>query len=279
MNFIPTFYPKVKYLIIFARLLSTFYAFDERGNVAQRLNSSSTVQSSDIYDGYGARSSTGGSDVWGFEAQAGYYTDAETGLILCTHRFYDVRTGRWLTRDPIIYKGGINLYGYIQNGPLHGVDPLGLWNLGIVIGGTIGAGLFGAGGGISGSVGISIDGTGNIAFVWNNAGYATGTGEIVSGGIGLTGGSANLSNGTTPVYTVGGNFGDFSGSVSTPIRGGPTQWSFTIGPGEGGFGGGGVGLNGGKIIGHLPSLPSPPDPNGLDRCVNKGIYDLYHQDM
>ena len=105
---------------------STFYAFDERGNMAQRLNSSSVVQSSDLYDGYGSQSSTGGADVWGFEAQAGCYADSETGLILCTHRFCDPTTGRWLTRDPISYKGGINLYGYLKNSSINGVDPSGL---------------------------------------------------------------------------------------------------------------------------------------------------------
>ena len=66
---------------------TTFYTFDERGSVSQRLSSTGAVVSSDLYDGFGARTSTGGADVFGFEAQAGYYTDAETGLILCTHRF------------------------------------------------------------------------------------------------------------------------------------------------------------------------------------------------
>ena len=95
---------------------SVFYAFDERGNVAQRLNSSGAVVSSDEYDAYGTRSSTGGADVYGFGAQAGYYTDS-SGLVLCTHRYYDPSTGRWLTRDPIGYRGGVNLYGYVRNNP------------------------------------------------------------------------------------------------------------------------------------------------------------------
>ena len=79
---------------------TTFYTFDERDNVSQRLNSTGAVQSSDLYDGFGSRTSTGAADVWQFEAQVGYYSDSETGLILCTHRFYDPQSGRWLTRDP-----------------------------------------------------------------------------------------------------------------------------------------------------------------------------------
>ena len=56
-------------------------------------------------------------DPFGFGGQAGYYTDTETGLILCTHRYYDPANGRWLTRDPIGYAGGVNLYGYCGNDP------------------------------------------------------------------------------------------------------------------------------------------------------------------
>ena len=101
---------------------TTFYAFDERGNVTQRLSSNAAVQSNDLYDAYGTRTSTAGNDVWGFEAQSGYYTDAETGLILCTRRFYDPQNGRFLTRDPIGYNGGVNLYGYTGNNPISGTD-------------------------------------------------------------------------------------------------------------------------------------------------------------
>ena len=101
---------------------TAFYAFDQRGNVAQRVNGSGTLLSTDVYDAYGKKRS-GPADVFGFGGQGGYYTDGETGLILCTHRFYDPQQGRFLTRDPIGYAGGINLYGYTQNNPINGMDP------------------------------------------------------------------------------------------------------------------------------------------------------------
>jgi len=50
-------------------------------------------------------------DPFGFGGQAGYYTDTETGLILCTHRYYDPANGRWLTRDPLGYAGGSTSMG------------------------------------------------------------------------------------------------------------------------------------------------------------------------
>ena len=112
--------------------LSSFYTFDERDNVSQRIINTGTntiaVYSSDTYNANGLRTTTATSSVpdpFGFAAQAGYYTDAETGLILCTHRYYDPRNGRWLTRDPISYRGGVNLYGYCGNDPGSWVDPSG----------------------------------------------------------------------------------------------------------------------------------------------------------
>ncbi len=118
---------------------TTFYAFDERGNVSERLSVTASGSSgpggprlnapagpsvvSEVYDAYGARTGTAAQpDPFGYEGQAGYYTDLETGLILCTHRFYDPQNGRWLTRDPMGYKGGVNLYGYVGNDPVSRTD-------------------------------------------------------------------------------------------------------------------------------------------------------------
>ena len=82
--------------------------------------------SADVYDAYGKVTAGAQPDPWGFGAQAGYYTDRETGLVLLTHRYYDPAQGRFLTRDPMGYGGGINLYGYVGNSPVNGMDPSGL---------------------------------------------------------------------------------------------------------------------------------------------------------
>jgi len=98
---------------------SLFYTFDQQGNEAECLNSNG-VQAIAYCDAYGSSSS-----VVGFGLQWGYWMDA-SGLILCTHRYYDPQQGRFVTRDPIGYAGGINLYGYVRNNPGNESDPLGL---------------------------------------------------------------------------------------------------------------------------------------------------------
>jgi len=54
------------------------------------------------------------------------YADDETGLTYYGYRYYSPNTGRWISRDPIGERGGINLYGFVGNGPVGYVDPLGL---------------------------------------------------------------------------------------------------------------------------------------------------------
>jgi RHS repeat-associated protein len=103
---------------------STFYTFDPQGGVAQRLSSTGAVLTAHMFDAYGVGVASGSTtDPYGYGAQWGYYTDRETGLLLLTHRYYDPGTGRFLTRDPIGYAGGINLYAYVQNKPSVRIDP------------------------------------------------------------------------------------------------------------------------------------------------------------
>jgi RHS repeat-associated protein len=52
--------------------------------------------------------------------------DNETGLYFYRARYYDPRAGRFITRDPIGFKGGINFYTYAWNNPVNWTDPLGL---------------------------------------------------------------------------------------------------------------------------------------------------------
>ncbi|SEU13869.1 RHS repeat-associated core domain-containing protein, partial [Pseudomonas graminis] len=55
----------------------------------------------------------------------GQYHDHETDLHYNRHRYYDPRVGRFISKDPIGYLGGLNLFEYAQN-PTTWTDPLGL---------------------------------------------------------------------------------------------------------------------------------------------------------
>jgi RHS repeat-associated protein len=59
-------------------------------------------------------------------AFTGHYYHARSGLYLTTYRDYSPALGRWLSRDPIGERGGLNLYGYVGNDPIRSTDPLGL---------------------------------------------------------------------------------------------------------------------------------------------------------
>jgi RHS repeat-associated protein len=54
------------------------------------------------------------------------YTDSESGLVYYGFRSYSPEIGRWVNRDPIEERGGVNLYGMVGNDPVNAVDLLGL---------------------------------------------------------------------------------------------------------------------------------------------------------
>ncbi len=58
----------------------------------------------------------------------GYRLDPEAENYYVRNRFYSPTLGRWLTRDPIGYAGGINLYEYVGGGAVSALDPDGQWH-------------------------------------------------------------------------------------------------------------------------------------------------------
>jgi len=49
-----------------------------------------------------------------------------TGLCYYGYRYYDPVTGRWLSRDPIQERRGLNIYGVMRNDVVNGIDLLGM---------------------------------------------------------------------------------------------------------------------------------------------------------
>ena len=114
--------------------------YDPQGNAVEAVGRAvgtlqgvrvSNVYAYDAFGGYRQFIADGASpsapvsyDPVGFGGQFGYYHDLRDRYLL-GHRYYDSYTGRFVTRDPIGYGGGINLYGFTGNNPVNESDPSG----------------------------------------------------------------------------------------------------------------------------------------------------------
>ena len=106
-------------------MIAYYYTRDHLGSVREMLNSSGTIVARYSYDPYGRVTLVSGSNLATMQ-YAGYYAHATSGLNLTWYRGYDPNTGKWLSRDPIGTKGGINLYDYSFDDPINRID---LWGL------------------------------------------------------------------------------------------------------------------------------------------------------
>jgi len=86
-----------------------------------------TVVNHLIYDAFGKVTSESNPAVDSLFLFTARPFDADTELQNNLNRWYDARVGRWLSEDPIGFAGGDgNLYRYVGNGVLSGVDSNGL---------------------------------------------------------------------------------------------------------------------------------------------------------
>ena len=74
------------------------------------------------YDSYGNKSQSSGSFQGAF-AYIGAVTDAESGLYYLNARYYDPKTGRFISEDPA--RDGLNWYAYCGGDPVNNIDQSG----------------------------------------------------------------------------------------------------------------------------------------------------------
>jgi RHS repeat-associated protein len=112
----------------------SYYHADGNGNVTALVGTNGAVVARYAYDAFGNTTlATGG------KAQINRYRFSSkehhdrSGLVYYGYRWYVPEVQRWVNRDPIGNKGGINLYGFIRNDPMINLDPNGLTVLPIII--------------------------------------------------------------------------------------------------------------------------------------------------
>ncbi len=112
------------------RATGAVYTFhnNELGTPELMTDSTNTVVWEGISKPFGETAVNSGSTVVNNFRFQGQYYDAETGLHYNGQRYYDPKTGRYLTPDPIGLAGGVNPYVYVGDDPVNSVDPEGLWD-------------------------------------------------------------------------------------------------------------------------------------------------------
>ncbi len=101
------------------------YLYDGLGSVTALTKDSGQTSATYNYDVFGSVRSRSGT-VTNDNLFTGRPFDNETGLYYYRNRYYSPSQGRFITKDPIGLRGGINLYAYVYNNPIGLIDPLGL---------------------------------------------------------------------------------------------------------------------------------------------------------
>ena len=106
---------------------SSYYHSDAGGNITAMTDSSGNVVAKYLYDPFGNLLAKSGAmaDVnrYRFSSKE---VHLNSGSYYYGFRFYEPNLQRWLNEDPIREAGGMNLFGFVGNGPMNEVDPLGL---------------------------------------------------------------------------------------------------------------------------------------------------------
>lgn len=116
-------------LVAFGAASGGFVYFhqDKTGNILALTDAAGNTVAAFAYAPYGAVANRTGSVVTPFTYAGAYgVMDEGAGLFFMSNRYYDAITGRFLTRDPIRSGGGYNLYRYVSDNPVTGIDPMGL---------------------------------------------------------------------------------------------------------------------------------------------------------
>jgi len=107
---------------------STFSTvFDANGNITEYIDATGAIVAHREYSPFGETTVLSGpmqnafTHWWSTKPW-----DPITGFSEYEYRMYTRELGRWLSRDPIEEKGGLNIYGFANNAPINLLDYIGL---------------------------------------------------------------------------------------------------------------------------------------------------------
>ena len=116
--------PRLDEVLAVRRGGSTFHLLTDASlSVVEVVDGSGVVASYD-YDSFGRLLAETGSRVAPFGFQGREY-DGESGLYFYRARYYDPASGRFLTPDPLRFRGVDNVYRFEDDNPVNRLDPLG----------------------------------------------------------------------------------------------------------------------------------------------------------
>ena len=104
--------------------VATHNAYNSRGDVVNQSNASGVVTYEAQYEAFGTRKQESGSAVG--RQKANTKDEDPTGLLNEGFRYRDLETGIFLTRDPMGFVDGPNVYTYVVQNPWTSFDPEGL---------------------------------------------------------------------------------------------------------------------------------------------------------
>lgn len=103
----------------------SFTHYNSRGDVVAKTNGNGTVTYQASYEGFGLRQAEWGSTP---DRQKSNTKDEDIpGYANEGHRFRDLETGAFISKDPLGFVDGPNVYAYVVQNPWTKFDPEGLW--------------------------------------------------------------------------------------------------------------------------------------------------------
>ena len=204
---------------------TSFYEADGLGTVTSLTGTAGALAQTYTFDSFGKQTASSGSLTNPFQ-YTGREFDPETSLYYYRARYYDPTTGRFLSEDPLRFRGGANFYSYADNRPVLLRDPTGriAWGGGIV--GSAGGGVFWFGGGGEGSFYLVADSLGNQGIL-SCSGF--GIGAVAGASASVQAGSVVCPN-CKSICDMQGNFGGaqaFGGVGANGAAGGGASISKT----------------------------------------------------